>query len=236
MFEDLVRIVGTTDTYEQIRISMVSEDDNKYSIIVSIDSEGLIRASRSRGMKTNPRFVAVPTIAHRETGWIEHVIRFRDSYTRHGRFILAPFELAKNESRFEPIQDIEILKTKIQFRHVSEIGRTDPDLLRYSTRAVECKLRFPIRRLCRYDLQRLQRRCIDWGSYSLRPPTNRKCRLAVYGSAFDKSLSCAAQHSMTIQNGPCFVKSPMPLSSSLPNSTDRTMSKCALRFHAPLRG
>lgn len=134
IFENWHKRYGESDSYEELRISIVEGDipneEPGYSVHIGADLENSVKRFRAAGMsadKDYDHFIMISRL-HRmhpepESRYLE---MFKDAVRVFKTFYLVPVEMKGTEPR--PILDLKIRKGIIHFRTVEDIGDNDPDL------------------------------------------------------------------------------------------------------------
>ena len=135
IFSGWIGRLGREDEYEQLRLSIVEGDipgkDAGYSVVVSSDVEGILAYAQTRDIDFEPQhFAFIGRWLRMPAGTGPYSLQvFKDRFRRYNRFALVP--VIYNSGDVEPHYDRGIEKTRIYFRHSSEVSHADPDAFIY---------------------------------------------------------------------------------------------------------
>jgi hypothetical protein len=133
IFRDWMERYGSRDEFEELRVSIVEGDipgrGPGYSVHVGSDVENVFRRYKQLGLMTDgDLLVASSRINRMNAPNSPNLASFKDAYRAFKTYYLAPVIVDQAGVKvLKPILDTKILKGKIYFRHVNEIGDDDRD-------------------------------------------------------------------------------------------------------------
>jgi hypothetical protein len=133
IFEGWRERYGDNDKYEELRISIVEGpvkgERDGYSVHVGSDLEAAAKRFKDAGYEFDgDLFFAVSRINRMNPPRDSKNLQlFKNQYREYKAYILAPGVISDDDKIRKPLFELGIHKTKIHFRHVSEIGKNDID-------------------------------------------------------------------------------------------------------------
>jgi hypothetical protein len=123
--------VGPRDEGEELRVSIIEGDipgqRPGYSVHVGLDAQALLERYKRIGLATDKDLFVTPSECNRGNN-LSHLAAFKEAYRRWKTYFLAPVIINKDETKPPKVlHEMKIYKSKIHFRHVSEIGEDDAD-------------------------------------------------------------------------------------------------------------
>lgn len=135
IFLDWRERYGSRDEFEELRVSIVEGEipgrPPGYSVLVGADPKNLFRRYQQLGIMTDGDFLAISSRINRMNAPNSPKLQtFKEAYQKFGAYFLAPVLVDEGGTKIlKPILDMKILKGEIHFRHVSDIGDHDPDMV-----------------------------------------------------------------------------------------------------------
>jgi hypothetical protein len=126
---------GSRDEFEELRVSIIEGEipgqGLGYTVHIGADAEANFRRYKQLGLMRDGDFVAVISKFNRMNAPNSpNLAQFKKAYRESKTYFLAPV-LVDGEGQqiriLKPILEANILKGRIHFRDVSEIGEHDPD-------------------------------------------------------------------------------------------------------------
>lgn len=133
IFTDWRERYGLRDEFEELRVSIIEGEIPGqlpgYSVHVGVDVMNVFRRYKQLGLMTDGDLLAVNSRIRRMNAVNSPMlVRFKEAYSKVKSYFLAPVLVDETGTKaLKPMLDMRIFKTKIHFRHVSEIGDNDPD-------------------------------------------------------------------------------------------------------------
>jgi hypothetical protein len=134
IFEQWHRRYGASDTFEELRVSIVEGDVKGeppgYTVHVGADIENTIRRYREAGLtvRGTDAFMTVSRINRMNPRpGSKYIEMFKQAYRLHKTYLLIPVVMKPDGSEPRPILDLGIHKNAVHFRRVEEIGPYDED-------------------------------------------------------------------------------------------------------------
>ena len=134
IFEQWHKRYGNNDEYEELRVSIiegsVKGEGDGYSVHIGPDPDVWVKRLKSAGydIKEDDLHMFVSRINRMNPPPASKNLElFKQEYRKHKTYFLAPAVLSKDLKSMKPLFDLAIRKGTIHFRHVSEVGRHDPD-------------------------------------------------------------------------------------------------------------
>lgn len=131
IFEDLQSRLGTIDSDELLRISVIEGDipgkkNPGYSVTIGSHYAHVLDRAKRDNIEIEPKLLMSATRIHRmnpQPGAPNYLQMFKDAYAEHGRFLFLPF-LPSEASPLgvEPVVDLAIGKTEIALRRIEDIN------------------------------------------------------------------------------------------------------------------
>ena len=126
---------GENDEYEELRISIVEGDiageEPGYSVHVGSNPESATKRLSDAGYSFDEDILMMVSRINRMNPPKEskNLELFKECYKKFKTYFLAPGVISKDGQQLKPILDLGIYKGTVHFRHVSEIGDNDLDLV-----------------------------------------------------------------------------------------------------------
>ena len=126
---------GDNDEHEEIRVSIIEGDipgeDSGYTVHVGPEIDGFKARYKESGIEIKDDLLMCVSRLNRMSPPPEsrNLENFKAAYRAHKTYYLAPGVISEDNSQMKPLTDLAIFKSKVQFRHVSEIGEHDVDTI-----------------------------------------------------------------------------------------------------------
>ena len=140
IFEGWHKRYGDRDQYEELRVSIVEGpvegEGDGYTVHVGPDLDAFTKRLRDAGYATGDgnlyAFISRINRMNPEPG-SKNLENFKNWYKQYNAYFLAPAVLSPDGKAIKPLFELGIYKSKIHFRHVSEIGKGDVDVVVLNT-------------------------------------------------------------------------------------------------------
>ncbi len=132
IFSDWLQATGSADVNEDLRVSIIEgdlpgESNPGYTVHIGFELDQVLQRAKQQGL--NPENLGLITVGriHRmnpepgSTG----LENFKAEYKKHGSYGLMPVFVKGGQA--EPADELAILKHRIHFRKVEDIGANDED-------------------------------------------------------------------------------------------------------------
>jgi SEFIR domain len=144
IFEGWHKRYGDNDEYEELRISIVEGpikgEGDGYTVHVGPDPEAFRKRLKDAGYGASDDdlyiFVSRINRMNPKPG-SQNLENFKHWFRQHKTYFLAPAVLSADREVIKPLFDLGIYKSKIHFRHVSEIREHDVDAVVLNTGEVQ---------------------------------------------------------------------------------------------------
>jgi hypothetical protein len=143
IFEDWHQRYGSNDEYEEIRISIIEGpikgEANGYTVHVTVDYEAAIRRFRDAGYSfDDDLFMSISRMNRMvPPPDSKNLSMFKTLFREFKTYYLVPGLVSADGKSLEPFLDLGIHKSKVLFRHSSEIEEHDVDAVVLDTGSVK---------------------------------------------------------------------------------------------------
>jgi hypothetical protein len=134
IFRDWLEQFGPRDEFEELRVSIIEGDipgqEPGYTVRVGLDIQNAVQRYKKSGLMPDGTWFVTLSRSNRMVPGPNspQPARFRDMYRAYKTYFLAPAIVDDARKDVKIITDMRIQKSKIYFRHVSEIGKDDEDI------------------------------------------------------------------------------------------------------------
>lgn len=143
IFEGWHERYGDKDRYEELRVSIVEGkiegEPEGYTVHIGPDPDAAVKRFKEAGYAFDQDILMCVSRLNRMNPppGSRNLSRFKELYRQFKRYDLAPGVVSDDGKRLKPMFELGIFKTKVHFRHVSEIVKNDLDSVVLGTGSVE---------------------------------------------------------------------------------------------------
>lgn len=143
IFEGWHERYGDNDEYEELRVSIIEGpikgEEPGYSVQVGSDLDAAVKRFRDAGYAFDDDLFMFVSRINRMNPPPEskNLEMFKDLYRQYKTYFLAPGVVSDDGKDLKPLFELGIYKSKVHFRHVSDISENDIDSVVLGTGRVE---------------------------------------------------------------------------------------------------
>jgi TIR domain len=143
IFEGWHERYGDNDRYEELRVSIIEGaikgEEDGYTVQIGPDPDAAIKRFKDAGYAFDEDILMCISRINRMNppSDSKNLSLFKAAYAKHKTYFLAPGIISEDGKQLKPLFEFNIFKSKVLFRHVSEISKTDIDSVAINTGGIE---------------------------------------------------------------------------------------------------
>ena len=135
IFKDWIADIGRKDEKENIRVALVEGDvpgeTAGYYVVISNNLDEAVKRAEKSGLSVDEMMIlnVSRNIRANPTDNFQCYNMFKQSYKSNPAFYLMPAIIDETTKKIKPLEDLAILKRKIEFRYINDITENDIDAI-----------------------------------------------------------------------------------------------------------
>ena len=135
IFKDWISTIGYDDQNENIRIALAEGDvpgeETGYYVVIGNNIEEAIKRAKLNGPSADDLLIfnVSRIIRANPSDNFKAFNLFKESYNKYGEYILMPAVVNEKTGQIKPLPQYGIHKKQINYRHISDISKNDPDAI-----------------------------------------------------------------------------------------------------------
>lgn len=155
IFEDWISVIGKDDKDERIRIALVEGavpgEADGYYVVVGNNLDEVIARAQADGTSIDEMMILNVSriIRANPTDNFQVFNYFKEAYKAAGEYVLMPAVIDERSGQIKPLTKYGIHKTKLVYRHISDITENDEDAILLQKSKPFGQYKPPIKRVTR---------------------------------------------------------------------------------------